>query len=526
LIGHFWEDAQPLSRCFGGNAPELMDFDQVACNLCDYFDYTGQNLLMHPVVWYEGPIYNSLVEARGGKGGFHFPTTGWVDILLERFEERGFKFYGLFNVHQLPSLMRKMNADNAKIQAGEPTFNTVSKDNEAAIKTWHHRSSMFNALHPQVQERVLALVQELADRYGASPAFGGLGFHLTLAQLLQPGSPDVSYDDWTVGEFEKDTGIAVPAGPRDPERFGKRHDWIMANARGEWIRWRCEQVADYYGKVARILRSKREDLEFVVTLLEPPMSIIDPQRIAWMEGKPLVEQAREAGIDPLLLAKQPGLVIQQRLGPSAKRKRLASGTTRGRYGCPPPTPENIAAIRGMDLHAEQQQAFRTTTDFGVFLYNRYFESAVGRRHPLKSQWYQSIPWRATAVVPAHDHFMEYYAHAVAMFDPTILATGGFTNGTVGHESRVERFARVFRQLPTGQWQEIPGLGRDMVGRTTRVGDKAYLYVVNTSAEERRVVLETTVNMSPVADSPRLEQAPDGQAVTLSSYQLAAWVGSK
>jgi len=118
---------------------------------------------MHPVVWYEGPIYNSLVEARGGKGGFYFPTDGWVDILLKRFEERGMKFIGLFNVHQLPSLVRSMNTDMKRIQAGEPTFNTVSGKNEVFPKTWHHRLPAFNALHPKVQERVLALADERSD---------------------------------------------------------------------------------------------------------------------------------------------------------------------------------------------------------------------------------------------------------------------------------------------------------------------------------------------------------------------------
>ncbi len=523
LIGHYWEDAQPLSRCFGGDAPDPVDFDRVACNLCDYFDYTGQNVLMHPVVWYEGPIYNSLVEARGGKGGFHLPTDAWVDILLARFGERGFKFYGLLNVHQLPSLVRRMNADDARVRAGEPTFNTVSKDNRVATRTWHHLMPMFNALHPRVQARVLVLVKELADRYGDRPAFAGLGFHLTLAQLLQPGSLDVSYDDWTVGAFTADTGLTVPVDPGDPQRFGKRYQWIMANAREEWIGWRCRRMADYYGRVAKILRDKRDDLQLVVTILEPPMSIIDPQRLEWMGGKRLVEMAREGGIDPALLAEQPGVVLQQRLGPTAKRKRLTFGTTRGRWGCPPPTAENIDAIRKMDLDADQQKEFRTTADFGVFLYNRYFESAVGKTQPLECDWYQSIPWRATAVVPGHDHFMEYYARAMAMFDPTLIAVGGFTNGTVGHEAQVERFARVFRQLPAGRWEEIAGLGDGLAGRTTRCDDRQYVYVVNQTWEQRRVALKLKGDFRPLGGSPELGKDTGGQAVVLGPYQLAAWV---
>jgi len=524
-IGHYWEDAQPLSRCFGGSAPELADFDKMVGNMCDYFDYTGQNIVMHPVLWYGGPIYNSLVEARGDKGGFHFPTSGWLDIVLERFEERGLKFYGLFNVHDLSSLKRTMNGDIKRVQAGEPTFNSVSKDNDVFIKTWHHRASMFNALHPRVQERVLALVEELAERYSRSPAFAGLGFHLTMAQLLQPGGLEVSYDDWTVGQFESDTGLEIPVSAKDPKRFGKRYEWIMQHAKDRWIRWRCERVAEYYGKVAGILRGKRKDLRFVVTILEPPMAIMDPQRLAWMGGKRLVELSREGGIDPVLLAQHPGVIIQQRLGPTAKIKRLASGITRGRWGCPPPTPESIDAVRGMDFAEEQQKEYKTTDEFAVFMYNRYFESAVGRHRPLKSDWFKSIPWRATAIVPAHEHFMEYYAHAMAVFDPAIMAVGGFTNGTIGHGSRVERFARVFRRLPQGKWEEMGGLPDGVVGRTLDVGGRTYLYLVNRRPAKARVFLNASKPMKPLGGSPSLVKKKGGHTVEIGPYQLAAWVGT-
>jgi len=526
FIGQYWEDAQPLSRCFGGGAANLTAFDKTVQNLCDYFDYSGQNLLMHPAVWYEGPIYNSLVEKRAGKGGFFMPTDGWIDIVLKRFEERGFKFFALFNTHRLPSLTDTMQADPEAVASGAATFNTVSKDGDVSIKTWHHRMSIYNALHPQVQDRVLALVEELADRHGDSPAFGGIGFHLTLASLLQPGSLEVSYDDWTMTAFEKDTGIQIPVDQTGVERFGERQQWITAHANGEWIRWRCQRMATYYGKVASILRKRRKDLQLVVTILEPPMQLIDPQRLAWMNGKSLLEQAREAGIDPNLLARQPGVVIQQSLSPSAQRSRLTFGLGRGRWGAPPPDKKSIAAIRDMDLDAKQQREFRVSDSFGVFLYNRYFESAIGERKPLKSDWYGGINWRASAVVPGHDHFMEYYAQAQAMLDPSFIANGGFTSGTVGHEAQVERFARVYRQLPVGSWSEIKldsTQGRDLVVRSIKSGGKRYLCVVNTSPEPRRMTLKISGHFQPLGDSSPLTSSPDEHTQIASPYQLAAWI---
>ncbi|MFV1995656.1 MAG: hypothetical protein ACC661_09485, partial [Verrucomicrobiales bacterium] len=525
-IGHYWEDAQPLSRCFGGDAPELADFDRVVKNLCDYFDYTDQNLLMHPVVWYEGPIYNSLVESRGGKGGFHLPVNGWMDILLNRFEERGFKFYGLFNVHQLPSLMREMNADLEGIKKGEPTFNTVSRENEVYIKTFHHRLSMINALHPRVQQRVLALVEELTQRYGSYTAFGGIGFHVTLAQLLAPGSLEVSYDDWTINAFEEDTGIRVPVDRADPERFSKRYAWLMENARARWISWRCERLAAFYGEVARVLRQPARDLELVVTLLEPPMSIIDPQREAWRNGKSLVELAREGGIDPKLLSRIPNLVIQQRLGPTAKKKRQSFGTTRGRWGSPPPTPESIEAVRQMDFSEQQQREFKRKDHFGVFLYNRYFESNVGERKPLSSTWFRSIPWRASAVVPAHRNFMEYYAHSLAMLDPGLIAIGGFTNGTAGHEKDVADFASVYRALPAdGSWKEIVGLGEGVLGRFGEIEGQPGCYLINRTPEKVRVIVPEKFwrhATRGIGNSPPFKLTEKGAIIELEAYQLGAW----
>jgi hypothetical protein len=522
LVGHYWEDAQPLSRCFGGGAPELMDFDRVARNLCDYFDYTGQNLLMHPLCWYEGPICNSLVEKRGGKGGFHNPTAGWVDIVLRRFEERGFKFYGLMNVYRLPSLIGDMNADLASIQAGAPTYNVVTRDNEVWIGTRPHRPPIFNALHPVVQNAVLALVAEIAEKYGDSPAFGGIGFHLTMPEIFQLGGLEGSYDDWTAAQFAADTGIEPPVDAGDPERFGKRYDWLMANARDEWVRWRCERIADFYGRAAAILREKREDLQLVITILEPPMPIIDPYRRDWMAGKQMIEMTREAGVGPELLAHIPGVVIQKRLGPTAKKKRLVLGVTRGRWGCEPPSPESIQATREMDLDQEQSRAYRTTREFGVFLYNRYFESSVGRDRPLECEWYQSIPWRASAVVPAAEHFMEYYARSMAIFDPSFIAIGGFTNGTVGHEGRVARFAEVFRQLPQGDWREIAGLGENLAGRSIEADGVRWVWVVNNSSETRRVLVHDTDGLAPVGQSPPLVEADGGRAAELRPYELAAW----
>lgn len=516
-IGLYWEDAAPLPWCVGAEGTGFEAFDHAVCNLCDLMDYTGENVLFHPAVWYGGPIYNSLVEESGLLGGRDMPPTGWMDILLQRFEERGFRFYPTFNVHQLPSLMARGNADVQRVKAGEPTFNAVTRDGAVTSRTWHNRPPAYNAIHPEVKRRVLALVQEMAERFGSSPAFGGVAFHLTRCQLLQLGGLDVGYDDWTVGKFEQDTGVKVPVDVHDPDRFGKRYDWLLANAREKWVGWRCNEVAQYYGQVARILRSTRPDLKLVCVVLHPLPAVHADLRKRWEQGERLVDLTREAGVDPALIAGQPGTMVMKHLGPSDYRFALA--------GAAPGSEQALLPVRGMDLCDDQLRNYRTTPDFGVFLYNRYFESAGNRQRPLACDWYQTPGWLAAAVVPGGDHFMEYYAHSMAALDPALIVTGGFTVGTAGHERQVERFARVFRALPVGEWTDISGLGDRVAGRTLEAGGRRYVYLVNRSPSEAQVSVSAAVvgrAMRSVGGSPALAKAGDGWSVKLGPYELAAW----
>lgn len=516
-IGLYWEDAAPLPWCVGAEGTGFAAFDHAVGNLCDLMDYTGENALFHPAVWYGGTIYNSLVEESGTLGGRDMPPAGWIDILLQRFEERGFKFYPTLNVHQLPSLMATGNADIQRIKAGEPTFNAVTRDGTATSRTWHNRPPAYNALHPEVKRRVLALVQEMADRFGGSPAFGGVAFHLTRCQLLQLGGLDVGYDDWSVAKFEQDTGVKVPVDARDPDRFGKRCDWLLANEREKWVAWRCNEVAQYYGQAARILTDTRPDLKLACVLLHPLPAVHADLRRRWEQGERLADLTREAGLDPALIARQPGTVVIKHLGPSDYRFALA--------GAPPGSEQALLSVRGMDLCDDQLRDYRATPDFGVFLYNRYFESAANRQRPLACDWYRDPGWLASAVVPAGDHFVEYYARSVAALDPALIVTGGFTVGTTGHEPQLEPFARVFRALPVGAWEDIPGLGDQVAGRTLEAGGRRFVYVVNRSPAQVQVHLPQSVatgEMQPVGGSPAPTAAEGGSSVTLRPYQLAAW----
>jgi hypothetical protein len=510
-IGLYYEDANPFPACLGQQGTGIAEFDHAMCNLCDLMDYTGENVLCHPGVWYDGPIYNSLVEQSGTDGGHDFPHGTWIDILLKRFEERRFKFYPTLNVHRLPSLETAAIADPQKVKEGQPTFNAVQRDGTVAARTYHGRLPAYNAIHPEVERRVLAIVQDMADRFGASPAFGGVAFHMTRCTLLQLGGIDAGYDDWSIAQFEKDTATTIPVEAKDPDRFGKRYTWLMANARDAWIGWRCRQMADYFGRVARILTGKRADLRLVAVILNPHVPVpSDLQQ--WQAGKRHVELSREAGLDPALLAQQPGVMVERSVGPSDYRWYLSHH---------PRAAQSLLAVRKWYFTDDQLRDYRRTKELGVWFYYRYFESAAPK-NPLSCAWYRDPGWLATAIAPGGDYYLEDYAHTMAVLDPTVMVNGGFTLGIQGHCAQLERFAQIFRLLPVGDWKDVTGLSDQVAARTLEVGGQHYLYIVNRSSSKANVTIPPAAiaqGMKPLGQSPVLNA--DGK-VSLGPFELVGW----
>ncbi|HBE02567.1 MAG TPA: hypothetical protein DC049_08830 [Spirochaetia bacterium] len=521
LLGLYWEDPNSFPTCFGSEKPNLEDFDIVAKNLCDYLDYTGQNVLFHPAVGYDGPIYNSLIEPRGGMGGKYLPAAGHLDILINRFEERSLKLFPTFNVFSLNSLLSEMNADIEEIKKGKETFNVVDKDNVVYLKAWVHKHPTFNALQPWVQKKIKALVNELAERYGSSISFSGIAFHLNMPQPMYLGGLDSSYDDFTISWFERESGIIIPVDKKDPERFSRRYTWLINNKKEIWITWRCRKITDYYNELAEILKKQRSDLKLVIAFLEPPMPIIDEQSLEWQNGKSLYDSARETGIDPVMLAENPNIIFIKYMGPCDTHKRLTL-LHRGKNLL---AGLDIKTLRAIDFADEQLKKMRQTDLFGLYFQNRYFETDIGKKEPLKSSWFKSIEWRASAVVPAHDHFMEYYSRGLAVFDPMLITSGGFTTGTVGHEKKIKKFAEVYRLLPVGKWNEITNVHKNAVVRWLARDNKTYLYAVNSGYEKITISIpfkEKRIYTS-LGNSPSLQTADSSFKAELGPYELAGWV---
>ena len=84
-----------LSECFGGrhNEQDGVRFAaDTADRMVDYLRWTGQNTLIYPAFFYQGPTFPTLAEDLITGGSERHPPE-YLDILLRRFEEAGDSLY-------------------------------------------------------------------------------------------------------------------------------------------------------------------------------------------------------------------------------------------------------------------------------------------------------------------------------------------------------------------------------------------------------------------------------------------------
>jgi hypothetical protein len=169
----------------------------------------------------------------------------------------------------------------------------------------------WNALHPAIQQKYIDVVGELADKVSDSPAFAGVSSRLmTWVWQSWNALPSLNwgYGDWTVAQFEKETGIKVPGKRDDASRFAKRFEFLTTGKiRDRWIAWRCAKILDYHRRLRDRIRRRRPD-----AVLYLPYYGDACQGMDLIFGS-LTQMARgallETGIDLNALAAEPGIAV-------------------------------------------------------------------------------------------------------------------------------------------------------------------------------------------------------------------------
>lgn len=576
-------------------------------HLVQYAKHTGQNLLAYPMAWYHGPQYPSSVEPADGFGmliaadrrQYSRWTTrpeDWYAGLLDRFAKEGLAFQGALTLLRLGSLLERMNVDLDAIKGGAETYNNMLWNNQVQSSTndwtpiynarnfnriaealkgkppeepgsilseWLHRERrtpdthtgpMFNPLHPTVQQAIIRFVREIGERYGKYPSFRAISFNMFASAMPWFGSIHSGYDDYSIGLFEKETGIRVPVDPKSPERFSLRYQYLTSTCRSAWVGWRCRKIRALFGEIRIALSASRSDLRVTITLWDETTvtNVLGGASAALQlyARSNMLDFYRDAGIDLDLYRDEPGLEIDRGMG---------NPRDRGGHGGNPCGGTSLAIeeqtmYRDFDyLDQESLDAYAAHERPGAFIFNCWVEAwgkhiwfepdpndpnlaeaglldgkpsegvlRLNSEYPKDGFWWDS-QLRITPPFPSMPHFLEPYAHAVAELDACRISRGGLFLDKA-HSEALRQFAPAYRALPRKKFTVVGTNTDPVVLRTLVDGDTRYFYLVNRDYYP----VEVQVSFSGIPDA--LRDLATGKAVnagpvwplTLEPYQLRSF----
>lgn len=547
--------------CGTGSSEGAMGHEQWMEHVIQYMRFAGQGLLIYPMAWYEGPQFPSRNEPSDAFDCLVMPdrkqyarwTThpgDWYAGLLERFGREGLEFQGALTLMRLGSLLQRMNIDLAAIQGGAETINNMTWNDQVQASTndWtpfynavnfgpvaeqlkakgpaapssvlpslaygertgpaNHMGSIFNPLHPVVQETIIRFVREIGERYGKYPAFKGISLNMFSSCMCWFGSIHLGYDDYTVGLFEQETGIHVRVDSKAPDRFSRRYQYLTYACKPAWVDWRCRKIRELFGKMRRALAEGRDDLRVTITLWDEttvPGTLGMPTAAHQIGARPsMFEFFREAGIDVSLYGDEPGLEVDRGMG-NPRDRGGHGGNPAGGVNLPV---EELTMYRDFDfLDQPALDAFSAQPLPGAFVFNCWVEAwgkhvwfqpeaddpnvaraamldgkaaegilRMNSEYPEDGFWWNS-QLRITPPFPGGEHFLEPYAQALADLDACRITRGGLFLDKA-HSEQNQRFAKAYRALPRKKFDTV-GMSTDPVAvRTLREGGYRYAYAVN------------------------------------------------
>ena len=363
----------------------------------------------------------------------------------------------------------------------------------------------WNILHPHVQKKMIAVYGELADTLGDTKSFLGMSGRLDAWQwdgLFALSSLNWGYEDWTIHQFEKDTGISVPGEATDPQRYEKRYRYLTSSGMKEkWVAWRKGRVTDFLLRLsARIRQAKSSATLFLVgnaATDESHRPSVSPRLSERLEGM---------GIDLAVLAKEPGVSIMP-AGSFGRGKTRTYLTDQEAYDVFM-DPDYIAAGKGR---------VRSFAEFGSYQEwgDEFPLAKLG--NPLERWWY------TTGSDAAGRNALERFSTVLAEQDTMAIRDGGYPL-LYGRRAFFSEWMAEFSQLPRLPFDPVP-FARDPVAVWQRTGQSELLfYVVNREQYPVAISLKlkaaTEVTRLGNQESVKLKEG--WLALDLKPYELRAF----
>lgn len=495
-------------------------------NLIKYMRFTGQNAFMPSLYMYYAAHYPSDLVMNTDDDDISLrDRKDYFALLARMFEQNnlslipGIEFMG--TPQTLNALDTASDRDVRERQAA--TVRLVSRTGIQAYSRWGDAG--LNPTHPRNVEAFFSIIDECIARYKDYPAikdfilYCGGEFFPSFGSFRQQKNGNVrtaldwGYGDWTIAQFEKDTGSTIPVDAQDPERFSKRYNYLMTDCKAQWIEWRNDRIHTIISAVGEKIRKQRSDWNLIVMPIIPNWD--DIIESAGMDT-PIGTTLRSAGLDPLQYSeadKADTIVwgpIVLMIGPRWLKCKFGDYNELHRQ-----------ALLDYNRSKEFTTLFNYSDNNAAFLRCGFLTECV-----LKTEqpWIWNNAFALAYPTPSGDDILEYFASTVSLITPsTMLLFWTDVTHKFGHEEQSARFCRSYRTLPAVHYRQV--YDNDSVSVKAAFYESDYYFcLINTSPDRRsvRITAHDDYRIEILSDSDLgakvIEEVPES-VIHLESFDI-------
>jgi hypothetical protein len=463
--------AEAYDEWCGRSLDDWNTFYEGGARLVEYLQHVGYNGLMLNVLADGSTIYPSLLLEPTPRydTGVYFNSA--QDPLRKDVLEMLFRMFDRERLQLIPSLefaapLPELEAIRRRGGAEAEALEWIGADGKpwrATRGTQRGLAPYYNVLNPRVQEAMLKVLAEVAERYAQHPSFAGIAVRLSADGYAQLPGPDWGFDDQTIAQFQQETKINIPG--EGPPRFAQRAALLgQENYRRLWLQWRAAKLSQFYIKAQELLVSLRPDSRLYLASAE----MIGGSE-AEAELKPTLSRSTTMADLLLRVGFDAGHYQANQHIVFLRPERLV--------------PSNYLAAKAAQLQIGQMSDinfyFQRLPVSGSLFYHVPQETRIAsfdQQSPIKP----SYAWLVSQPAPSGTQNRRRFIHALATLDVQAMFDGGWLL-CLGQEDAVRDLAAAYRSLPAVRFRQVldpRSSSQPVVFRAGAYANRTYLYAVN------------------------------------------------
>lgn len=502
---------------------KILEQDLDACEyFARYMRFVGQNIYLMGNFQYS--------DGMGIASDWPFPSPRLFPdvrgVLARVMRENNIDFYASVEFIFTTPIMSVAAKQPARPATGFwDTVYMVQPDGQEYSRWEGHYGLNFN--HPLVRQEMLRVAEIMARKYRALPNFRGVSWTPYFGADFLPGYQPAQlkqaplnvaemsmlcFSDVTIQKFEQDTGLKVPFALNDPQRFKKRHAYLLSETmRPQWLAWRAESLKEFFSDVANTIHRQRADLNCVCNLYMNP-----DHEVAW-------HRSGLSFADFMLLNGWHGRLFQE--GRNVWLTDTMYGKLNAAWG---------SGLYGWDMSFSPERY-------------AFFSGEYNRAVQVKHDWLEieqsawALPYRpdwprffqlTLLEQPDGYNTAEVFTRGLIGADAELFYYG-FADTTLfaGNEQPLREFNRVLRALPSERFKPVAdtGLKTNLAIRELNKGEKTYCYAANPGywPVSGSISLENAADVYDLVTGKVAARADKKGLVTvkfeLKPFMAAAWV---